>query len=64
LEALVDSLVKQSTKEVKLKVIHGATGAVTESDVMLANASNAIIICFNLRVNPAVQEIAKRNLWI
>jgi translation initiation factor IF-2 len=61
LEALVDSLVKQSTKEVKLKVIHGATGAVTESDVMLANASNAIIICFNLRVNPAVQEIAKKE---
>lgn len=61
LEALVDSLVKQSTKEVKLNVIHAATGSVTESDIMLANASNAIIICFNLRVNPAVQEIAKRE---
>ena len=61
LEALIDSLVKQSTKEVKLKVIHGATGAVTESDVMLANASKAVIICFNIRANPAVQEIARRE---
>ena len=61
LEALIDSLVKQSTKEVKLKVIHGATGAVTESDVMLANASKAVIICFNIRANPAVQEVAKRE---
>lgn len=61
LEALIDSLVKQSTKEVKLKVIHGATGAVTESDVMLANASKAVIICFNIRANHAVQETARRE---
>ena len=59
LEALVENLVKLSTEEVKLKVIHGATGAVTESDVMLASASRAIIICFNVRANPAVRAIAE-----
>ncbi len=58
LEALVDSLIKLSTDAVRLKVIHGATGAVTESDVMLASASKAIIICFNVRANPAVRAIA------
>lgn len=61
LEALGDSLIKLSTEEVKLKVIHGATGAVTESDVMLASASKAIIICFNVRANPAVRAIAEKE---
>jgi translation initiation factor IF-2 len=61
LEALVDSLIKLSTEEVKLRVIHGATGAVTESDVMLASASKAIIICFNVRANPAVRAIAEKE---
>ncbi len=61
LEALVDSLVKLSTEEVKLKVIHGATGALTESDVMLASASKAIVICFNIRANPAVEAIAEKE---
>jgi translation initiation factor IF-2 len=59
LEALVDSLTKLSTDEVKLRVIHGATGAVTESDVMLASASKAIIICFNVRANLAVRAVAE-----
>ncbi len=61
LEALIDSLVKLSTEEVKLKVIHGATGAVTESDIMLASASKAVIICFNVRANPAVGAVAERE---
>lgn len=61
LEALADSLVKQSTEEVKLKIIHSATGAITESDVMLASASGAIIIGFNVRANPRVREIADRE---
>ena len=61
LEALVDSLTKLGTEEVKLKVIHGATGALTESDVMLASASKAIVICFNVRANPAVEAIAERE---
>jgi translation initiation factor IF-2 len=58
LEALVDSLIKLSTDAVRLKVTRGATGAVTESDVMLASASKAIIICFGVRANPAVRAIA------
>jgi len=61
LEALVDSLIKLSTEEVKLKVIHGATGALTESNVMLGSASKAIIICFNVRANPAVEAVAERE---
>ncbi|MBW2048038.1 MAG: translation initiation factor IF-2 [Deltaproteobacteria bacterium] len=60
-EALSDSLVKQSTDEVKLNVIHSATGAITESDVMLAAASGAIIIGFNVRANPRVVEIAEKE---
>ncbi len=61
LEALVDSLIKLSTDAVRLKVIHGATGGVTETDVMLASASKAIIICFNVRANPAVRAIAENE---
>jgi translation initiation factor IF-2 len=60
-EALSDSLVKQSTAEVKLNIIHSATGAITESDVMLAAASGAIIIGFNVRGNPRVVEVADRE---
>ena len=61
LEALSDSLVKQSTEEVKLKIIHSSTGAVTETDVMLASASGAIVIGFNVRANPRVVNIAKKE---
>jgi len=60
-EALIDSLTKLSTEDVKLKVIHGGTGAVTESDVMLASASNAIVICFNVRANPVVKTLAAKE---
>ncbi len=61
LEAVVDSLTKLSTDEVKLRVIHGATGALTESDVMLASASEAVIACFNVRANPTVRDLAERE---
>lgn len=61
LEALGESLVKQSTEEVKLKIIHSATGAISESDIMLASASGAIIIGFNVRANPRVSQIAERE---
>jgi translation initiation factor IF-2 len=61
LEALSDLLIKQSTEEVKLEIIHGATGGITESDVMLASASGAIIIGFNVRANPRVFEIAEKE---
>jgi translation initiation factor IF-2 len=48
-EALTEALVRMSTKEVKLRVIHGSVGGITESDVLLAAASNAIVIGFNVR---------------
>lgn len=59
LEALADALTKLSTDDIKLKVIHGSTGAITETDVMLASASNAIIIGFNVRPDARVTELAE-----
>jgi translation initiation factor IF-2 len=61
IEALSESLVKQSTSEVKLKVIHSSTGGITETDVMLASASGAIIIGFNVRPNTRAIEIAEKE---
>jgi translation initiation factor IF-2 len=60
-EALAESLVKQSTDAVKLQVIHSATGGVTESDVTLASASEAIILGFNVRANPRVMALAEKE---
>ncbi|MDE6501683.1 MAG: translation initiation factor IF-2 [Ruminococcus sp.] len=60
-EAVKQSLEKLSNDEVRVKVIHGAVGAVKESDVMLANASNAIIVGFNVRPDPVAQENAVRD---
>jgi len=61
LEALSSSLEKLSTENVKLHIIHAATGAIAESDVMLASASGAVIIGFNVRANPRVVEIAEKE---
>jgi len=58
-EALKQSLEKLSNDEVKVKIIHGAVGAVTESDITLAQVSNAIIIGFNVRPAPNVADAAK-----
>jgi translation initiation factor IF-2 len=58
IEALGDALTKLSNEEVKVKVIHSATGTVTESDISLAAVSNAIIIGFNVRPTPKVQAFA------
>ena len=60
-EAVSQSLSKLSNEDVKVEVIHGAVGAVTESDVMLAKASGAIIVGFNVRPNPAAADNAKRD---
>lgn len=59
IEAVSNSLSKLSNEEVKVNVIHGAVGGITESDIMLASASNAIIIGFNVRPNQGAQEQAK-----
>jgi translation initiation factor IF-2 len=61
LEAIVGSLEKLSTDEVKLRVLHSAVGGISESDVILAKASNAVIIGFNVRANPQAREMARRD---
>ena len=60
-EAVKQSLVKLSNDEVVVKVIHSGVGAINESDIMLANASNAIVIGFNVRPNPVASENAERD---
>ena len=58
-EAVKQSLEKLSNEEVRVRTIHGGVGAITESDVMLASASNAIIIGFNVRPEPAAKLFAE-----
>jgi translation initiation factor IF-2 len=59
-EAVSQSLEKLTNNEVRVRVIHGAVGAVSESDVMLADASNAIIVGFNVRPDPLAQTAAEQ----
>ena len=60
-EAVRQSLEKLTNEEVRVRVIHGGVGAVTESDVLLASASNAIIIGFNVRPEPAAKTFAENE---
>ena len=60
-QAVKQSLEKLSNEEVAVRVIHGGVGAVTESDVTLATASNAIIIGFNVRPVPSAEVLAKKE---
>ena len=60
-EAVKQSLEKLSTNEVKVSVIHGGVGAINESDVMLAQASDAIIVGFHVRPDPVAQANAERD---
>ena len=60
-EAVKQSLEKLSNEEVRVHVIHGAVGGVTENDVMLASASGAIIVGFNVRPDPLAQVAAEQN---
>jgi translation initiation factor IF-2 len=60
-EVLADSLQKMSTEKVRIKVIHSGVGAITESDVLLASASNAIIIGFNVRPERKVADLAEQE---
>ncbi len=61
-EALSDSLMKISTEEVKVRVIHKGVGGISESDVLLADASNAIIIGFHVRPNLKARKLAEKEL--
>ena len=60
-EAVKQSLLKLSNEEVAVRIIHGAVGAINESDVSLASASNAIIIGFNVRPDNTAKEISERE---
>jgi len=60
-EAIAASFEKLSTDEVKVRLLHGAVGGITESDVTLARASGGLIIAFNVRANPQAREMAKRD---
>ena len=60
-EAVKQSLEKLSNEEVRVKIIHGGVGAINESDVMLASASNAIIVGFNVRPDPVAAQNAERD---
>lgn len=61
IEAVKQSLEKLSTDEVRVNPIHGGVGAITESDIMLASASNAIVIGFNVRPTTTAIELSKRE---
>lgn len=61
LEAILDQLKKLSTDKVRISVVHGGAGAISESDVLLAAASDAIIIGFNVRPNPKTKELADQE---
>ena len=60
-EALTDSLQKLSTEEIQVNIIHKGVGAITESDVLLASASEAIIIGFNVRPSVSARQLAERE---
>jgi translation initiation factor IF-2 len=60
-EVLADTLAKLSDEKVKIRIIHAGVGAVNESDVLLASASNAVIIAFNVRPDRNAQDIAERE---
>jgi translation initiation factor IF-2 len=60
-EAVTDALVRLSTEEVRVNVIHGSVGGVTESDALLASASNAVVIAFNVRPESKANSILERE---
>jgi translation initiation factor IF-2 len=60
-EVLADSLQRMSTEKVRVRVLHSGVGAITESDVLLASASNAVVIGFNVRPDRKSAEIAERE---
>ena len=61
IEALIGTLEKCGSDEVKVRVLHGAVGAINESDITLAKASEALVVGFNVRANPQAREMARRD---
>lgn len=60
-EALSDSLLKLSTQKIQVRIIHKGIGQITDSDVLLASASNAIIVCFNVRPSASAKKLAEQE---
>lgn len=63
-EALVQSFMGIKSDEVRIAVVHSGVGGITESDVMLASASNALIIGFNVRPDANARALAEKMVWI
>lgn len=61
LEAISAALEKMATDEVKVRVLHGAVGGITESDVTLASSTGGVIVGFNVRANPQARDLARRD---
>jgi translation initiation factor IF-2 len=61
MEAIINSLEKLGTDEVKVRVLHSGVGGINESDVSLANSTGAMIIAFNVRANPQARQMARRD---
>ncbi|GAB4371638.1 MAG: hypothetical protein Kow00114_32650 [Kiloniellaceae bacterium] len=61
MEAIISSLEKLGTDEVKVRVLHSGVGGINESDVTLANSTGAMIIAFNVRANPQARQMARRD---
>ncbi len=61
LEAITEALLKKSTEKVRINVVHGGAGAISESDILLASASQAIIIGFNVRPTAKIKEVAEHE---
>jgi translation initiation factor IF-2 len=60
-EAIVSTLEKMGTDEVKVRILHSAVGGINESDITLAKASDALVIGFNVRANPQARDMARRD---
>ena len=60
-EAIVESLKKITSEKISVEVLHSGIGAITENDVLLAASSNAIVVGFHVRVNPGVNDLAKKG---
>ena len=60
-EAIRDSLLKLPSEKIKVNVVHSAVGAISESDILLASASKAIVVGFHVKVNPGVNDLAKKQ---
>ncbi|MDE7064253.1 MAG: translation initiation factor IF-2, partial [Desulfovibrionaceae bacterium] len=61
LEAITEALLKQSTDKVRISIVHSGAGAISESDILLASASQAIIIGFNVRPTAKIKEVAEHE---